>query len=169
MCLWTCQTEKCLKTKTCHNFSSGKFDVFLSLLSVLLSLRDKCLGCLTCCDGGRRSHTHTPPFYSGCGVWILPAEPATCPCMSHEPLAAESSGAAWATYHLTRGTTPSFFSSSSSSFLSAEWLTAQPPSQPSPPATVNTNMPLTAHFTWCNTDIHTYIHTYAHSHLRLIR
>lgn len=80
----------------------------------------KYLECLTCCDGGHRSHIRTPPLSSGCGVPFLPAEVATCPCMSHEPLAAVSSSAIWATYHLTRGTTPS------SSSLSAEWLTAQP-------------------------------------------
>lgn len=56
-------------------------------------------------------HGHTPPLSSGCGVLSLPAELAMCPCMSHKPLAAVSSIAAWTTYHLTQGTTPSSSSS----------------------------------------------------------
>ena len=78
-------------------------------------LKHKCLKCLTCCDGGRRSRIHTPPLSSGCGVPGCPRGATTCPCVSHESLAAESSRAIRATYHPTRGTTPS-----SSSSLSAE-------------------------------------------------
>lgn len=67
------------------------------------------------------SHLPALPLSSGCGTQVLPGDVATCPCMSHEPLAALCPIVVWATYHLAQGTVPS-----SAACLSAEWPTAQP-------------------------------------------
>lgn len=99
-------------------------------------------------------HGHAPPPSSGCSVPILPAELAMCPCMSQQSLAAVSSVAAWTTYHLTQGTTPT-----SSFSLVCSVTDCRATAQTSPLASANTNLSPT-----CTLHLMQPTHTHARTH-----
>lgn len=59
----TWETDTDISSKQRHNFMLGKFDNFVILnKSGCFSVTHKYLKCLTCCDGGHRTRTHSTPL-----------------------------------------------------------------------------------------------------------
>lgn len=121
----------------------------------------KHLKCLTCCDGGRRSHIHTLPLSSGCGV-------PNSPCGGGHVSLRVTGAAGCCVLQSCMGHLSPDPRDHSLLLRSVCWMTdCTAPPQTSLPATANTNLPPPAHFIWCNpgTQVHTYapIHTWGSS------
>ncbi len=127
---------------TISHYIHIKYDIlFMSLLSFFL-WHIKHLKCLTCCGGGRRSHTHAPPLCSGCGV-------PNSPCGGgHVSLRVTGAAGSCVLQSYTGHLSPDPRDHSLLLLLSVCCMTdcAAPP-QTSLPATANTNLPPPAHFT----------------------